>query len=165
MSLIRVLIALVLGCGVLLSGEVFAEDCQLWQERRPYVQKFFEVEGQNKINLVQNFNVLLPRTYFEPDMVGYGWFGGEKVVRLYMVSKGCVILDRYLPRKAVWQMMSGQPADMVVDKSGATYSQNIKEHNAARDEAWQQGQIFEQQLFEEDEALSEEQLIIKQDVN
>jgi len=166
MSTFRILMAVVLGAGALLPDAAYAAgDCQSWQGLRPYVQKFFKVEGQHKVNLVKNFNALPPRTGFEPDMVGYAWFGGEKVVRLYMVAKDCVVLDRYLPRQVVWQMMAGTPAQMKVDKSGVAYRKILDAHNAEKDEAWRQMQKHGQKRFEEEGDLSEEDLILQQDIN
>lgn len=147
------------------GGTAVAESCQSWQDVRPYVQKFFTVDGRHSDALIKNFNAMQPRTDFHPDMVGYAWFGGEKIVKLYMVANGCVIVDRFLPRHAVWQMMAGHAAATDIDKSGERYAKILQEHNAAQDKAWANAQKKQQTIFETDEAMSEEELIQSQDIN
>jgi hypothetical protein len=98
-------------------------------------EKYFEVEGEHRENLVGNFNLAPPQTRLAPDMVGYSWGGGGDFARLYMVADGCVLAERLYPMKLVWQMMGNYPTvppDM--DKSGERYVAQMQKQQALRQE-------------------------------
>lgn len=159
------LAAFSLGAALAWSGDGLAQECRSWQQLRPYLQKFFEVEGKHRDNLIGNFNALQPRTDFKPDIIGYAWFSGERMVKLYMVVDGCVVLDRYYPRQAIWRLMAGNVAQMDFDKSAKRYEKVMQDRHAAQDKAWQDGQKFQQKMFEENQSQSDDEPPLHQDIN
>ncbi|PHS79686.1 MAG: hypothetical protein COB59_00550 [Rhodospirillaceae bacterium] len=166
MFIYRGLACLIIGGTLLQSNVVLAEECSSWQDLRPYVQKFYELDDTHKDNLVRHFNALDPRTDLHPDRVGYGWFGGEMLVKLYMIQEDCVILDRYYPRTIVWKLMGGgSGSGLDLDKSGKSYAEALAKRNIAQDKAALRVRKFMEQQPEEEFRPNEDDVILDQDIN
>lgn len=170
MSVFRTLAALTLSCFVLLRpGETMAEECQSWQEIRPYIQKFYELEGTHKDQLVSHFNAVSPRTDFHPGRVGYAWFTGESLVQLYMINGDCVVLKRYYPRKVVWKLMGDGPGSgLDFDKSGDSYAKDLEQRKTEQDKALERIQKRQKEIRAEEienEMSGEDEELFNQDIN
>lgn len=166
MTLHNVLLVLIVGNVILSSNFVQAETCRSWQDLRPYIQKFYELDTPHKDNLVRHFNAVAPRTNLHPDRVGYGWFSGGEFVKLYMIQNDCVVLDRYYPRKMVWKLMGAGPSSgLDFDKSGKSYAEALAKRAAIQDKVLARRQTIIQESLEEQKSPSTDDVIFDQDIN
>lgn len=125
-----------------------AETCQDWAETKPYLADFFAIEGEQKTNLVENFNQHTPTTEHRPTIIGYINSESWDLVELFMFEDGCLVLDQPYPRTVVWEMMASYPTEAAFDKSGATYAKMVEETIGHIDAAYERSRIVDKELVE-----------------
>lgn len=158
------LIAIVLGsAGFVPSAGATAEVCPDWAETKPYLADFFVIEGEQKTNLVENFNQHKPDTDYQPNIIGYINSESWDLIELFMFKDGCLLLDQSYPRTVVWEMMASYPVEISFDKSGETYTKEVEETLRDIDAAYERARLVDKEMVEK-EGVAEDEVELLGDI-